>query len=459
MGHQVGEVARRLYDPKGKAALVDAQADGFKEAFARTSGLLETAQPIFEAGFSAAGANAFADIILPVKRQGGMAWRMVEVKSSTSVKDYHNDDVAFQAFVARSAGLQLSSISLAHIDSKWVYPGDGDYDGLLVEQDMTEEAFSRADEVRDWLGKAHVVAAQAAEPKRATGSHCSTPFECGFANYCRSKEPQAKHPVGHLPRVGKKIRSYVEENKVIELKQVPDALLNPVQLRVKKHTLSGKVFFDSKGAAAELARHKLPAFFLDFETIFFAVPIWKGTRPYQQVPFQFSLHRLSRSGTLDHDAFLSLDGHDPSRAFAKALVAACGKSGPIFVYNAGFEKARITELAKRFASLRGRLLAIADRLVDLLPVAQNYYYHPSQKGSWSIKSVLPAVIPDLDYGDLDEVQDGGMAMKAFLEAIHPVTPAERKATIECALLEYCKLDTYAMVRIWREFAGRKDLKL
>ncbi len=458
-GHEVGDVARRLYDPKGKGALVDAQAEGYKEALARSGTLLETAQPVFEAGFSAEGAIAFADILLPVKRRGKLEWRMVEVKSSTSVKDYHRDDAAIQAFVARSTGLRLSSISLAHIDNTWVYPGKGDYDGLLVEQDLTQESFSREDEVKEWLNEAHAVAEQAKEPKKTTGAHCNTPFECGFASYCRSKEPQAKHPAEFLPRIGKKIRSYIDEEKVIELKQVPDELLNPLQLRVKQHTLSGKPYFDAKGAAAELARHKLPALFLDFETIYFAVPIWEGTRPYQQVPFQFSLHRLAKSGALEHSAFLSLDGLDPSKAFAQALVGACGKSEPVFVYNAGFEKARITELAARFPTLRKQLLAIAGRLVDLWPVAQNFYYHPSQEGSWSIKYVLPAVVPELRYDDLKEVQDGGMAMEAFTEAIHPQVTAERKARLEQALLEYCKLDTYAMVRIWQVFAGRKDLKL
>ena len=458
-GHEVGDVARRLYDPNGKGAVVDAQSEGYEQAFARSGALLDKALPVFEAGFSVEGAFAFADVMLPVKRQGRLEWRMVEVKSSAKVKDYHRDDAAIQAYIARSAGVRLASIAVAHIDSSWVYLGEERYDGLLVEHDLTEETLGRTKEVKSWLDEALTVATRRVEPKRLTGAHCSTPFECGFASYCRSKEPQARHSAEVLPRISKKIRSFLDENEVIELEELPDELLTPLQLRVKKHTLSGKAFFDSKGAAAELAKHKLPALFLDFETISFAVPIWKGTRPYQQIPFQFSLHRLSRSGTLDHSAFLSLDGHDPSKAFAQALVGMCGKTEPVFVYSAGFEKARITDLGTRFPALRKQLMAVADRLVDLRPVAQGYYYHPSQEGSWSIKSVLPAVVPELDYGDLEDVQDGGMAMTAFVEAIHPDTNAERKARIERALLEYCKLDTYAMVRIWQVFAGRQDLKL
>jgi hypothetical protein len=230
-------------------------------------------------------------------------------------------------------------------------------------------------------------------------------------------------------------------------------LLNDKQQRVKAVTLSGKPYFDQHAAAAELSTHKLPAYFLDFETIQFAVPIWKGTRPYQQIPFQFSVHRLSRTGKLEQQAFLDLSGADPSKAFAEALIAACGHRGPIFVYNAGFETARIRELSERFPRLAQPLLALNGRVVDLLPVARDHYYHPSQQGSWSIKAVLPALCQDLRYGDLDGVQNGGMAMDAFLEALTPQTSKTRKAEIEQQLLAYCALDTYAMVRLWSVFSG------
>jgi Domain of unknown function(DUF2779) len=383
----------------------------------------------------------------------------VEVKSSTKVKDYHSDDAAIQAFVSKAAGVPLASIAIAHIDSKWTYPGDHDYDGLLREQDVSEEAFGRAAEVKEWLKEAHAIAVRRNAPKKSTGNHCSTPFECGFAAYCKGLEPQAKYSFEVLPRISGKIRAFATEKKAIELKDIPDALLNDLQLRVKKHTLAGQTYFDAPGAAEELSKHKLPALFVDFETISFAVPIWKGTRPYQQIPFQFSVHRLSRSGEIKHDTFLDLTGEDPSRRFAAALVEACGSKAPIFVYNAGFEKARIAELAKRFASLRKPLLAINKRLVDLLPVAQRHFYHPSQEGSWSIKAVLPAVVPSLDYESLEGVQDGGMAMEAYLEAIHPQTVPSRKSAIEQQLLNYCGLDTYAMVRLWQVFAGRSEFKL
>lgn len=453
-GHQVGEVARQLYDPKGKGALIDPHVEGFESAFARTQDLLSSGKPIFEAAFRAEGALALADVMLPVIQGGKRAWRMVEVKSSTSVKPYHQDDAAVQAFVARAAGVPLASISLAYIDGSWVYPGDGDYAGLLIESDLTDEVFGRGDEVLSWIADSQRILAKKKEPSVTTGNQCSDPYACGFLEYCKSKEPQAEHPISWLPgRLRSASSAYIETHALTELSDVPDEHLSDLQLRVKTVTLSGKTYFDRKGAAKALANHKLPAYFLDFETIQFAVPTWKGTRPYQQIPFQFSLHRFGRTGKLEHQAFLDLSGKDPSKAFAEALLAVCGERGPIFVYNAGFETARIRELAGRFPRVAKALLGLNERVADLLPVAREHYYHASQEGSWSIKAVLPALCPDLSYSALEGVQDGGMAMNAFLEAVAPQTSAVRKNEIERQLLDYCELDTFAMVRLWSAFTG------
>ncbi len=350
--------------------------------------------------------------------------------------------------------MPLAGIALAHIDSSWVYPGGGDYSGLLVESDLTDEAFSRGTAVRSWIKESHRIVAKKKEPQVSTGEQCSTPYECGFFSYCQSQEPQAEQPLHWLPGAQSRgLKAHIEAHGVCELRDVPDALLNEKQRRVKAATLSGRTYFDQKSALQELAQYKLPAFFMDFETIQFAVPVWKGTRPYQQIPFQFSVHRLARTGKLGQQAFLDLSGGDPSKAFAEALISACGERGPIFVYNSGFEMARIRDLAQRFPRLSEALLALNERVVDLLPVARDHYYHPSQQGSWSIKAVLPALCPDLDYGDLNGVQDGGMAMETFLEAISPQTSAARKAEIEQQLLAYCALDTYAMVRLWAAFSN------
>ena len=458
IGHQVGDIAQRIYDPEGLGVLIDVQTEGFSRAFERSAELLHAMQPIFEAGFSAGGALAFADVMLPEQIDGKQVWHMVEVKSSTSVKDYHRDDVAVQAFVAQSAGVPLQGISLAHIDSSWTYPGNDDYRGLLKENDLTSEAFSRTEEVKAWIAQAQSIAAMPSEPVAKIGAQCKIPYPCGFMEHCSRDLPKAEFPIHWLPYFSAKAKKLTPLG-IDDLRNVPDDMLSVRQQRVKTHTLANTVFFDAVGAAADLAVHSLPAYFLDFETIQFAVPIWKGTRPYQQNTFQFSLHALSESGQLDHTEFLDLSGNDPSESFAHALIAACGVRGPVYVYNAGFETARIRELATRYPHLRTPLLAINARVVDLYPIARERYYHPSQQGSWSIKKVLPAVVPELRYDALDGVQDGGMAMEAFLEAIHPDTNPERKNQIEQQLLAYCKLDTYAMVRLWQVFACRTELKL
>lgn len=164
---------------------------------------------------------------------------------------------------------------------------------------------------------------------------------------------------------------------------------------MKAVTLTGKTYFDQKSALQELAQYKLPAFFMDFETIQFAVPIWKGTRPYQQIPFQFSVHRLARTGKLEQQAFLDLSGGDSSKAFAEALISACGERGPIFVYNAGFEMARIRDLAQRFPRLSDALLALNERVVDLLPVARDHYYHLPPKPARELEHQggTPSAVP------------------------------------------------------------------
>lgn len=454
-GNAVGEIAQRLYDPNGMGVTINAQTEGFAEAFSRTRELLESNAPIFEAGFQIEGALAFADVMLPVATKKALSWRMVEVKSSTSVKPYHHDDIAIQGCIARMAGVNLGAIALAHIDNTWVYPGGQQYEGLLKEVDLTEEALTRDAEVADWIAEAQTVAAKRKEPLCSTGKHCIEPFECGFLAHCRSFEKQAVHPVALLPNVQTKaLRLALKNGGLQELIDVPDKLLNEVQLRVKTCTLQNKSFFNAKAAKAALKQYEFPLAFMDFETVNLAVPIWAGTRPYQQVPFQYSVHSIDRKGLVGHQEFLDISGNDPSRRFAETLIDACKGAKAIFVYNSGFENKHLKELGARFPDLERKLHNIMGRLVDLLPIVRKHYYHPDQKGSWSIKNVLPTIAPDLDYQDLDGVKDGGMAMEAYKEAISSSTAADRKADIERQLLGYCKLDTLAMIHLWRFMLGK-----
>lgn len=458
VGNEVGEIARQIYDPLGKGSLIDIKKDGFENAFQRSTDLLQKNLPIFEAGFSSAGGLAFVDVMLPVVEDGALLWRMIEVKASASIKDTYRDDIAIQAYVAQSAGVALKSVSIAHIDSKWTYQGDRNYQGLLKETDLTNEVFSRSDEVKVWIKEAQTIAALKETPAIKTGLHCNTPYACGFYDYCSINIPKPEYPISWLPRFSSSKKYQLENEDIYDLRDVPEHMLNFKQMLVKEYTLNDKVYFDEMGAAACFENLTYPAYFLDFETISFAIPIWKGTRPYQQITFQFSLHIVDESGYLTHTEFLDLTGDNPSESFAKALINACGTKGPVFVYSSSFEMSRICELAYRLPSLSSHLLAINDRVVDLLPIARDHYYHPSQEGSWSIKKVLSAVVPDLRYDDLEGVQNGMMAMNAYLEVIHVNTTVERKEQIREQLLKYCKLDTYAMVRLWQVFANLNTIE-
>jgi hypothetical protein len=453
VGHKVGEIARKIYDKNNDGIMIDISKEGFSQALTRSKSLINANTPIFEAGFSSNGVLAFADILLPEEESGQRVWHMVEVKSSTSVKDYHLDDIAVQSYAAESAGFKLKKVSLAHIDNSFIYSGDGDYSGILAEKDLTDKALSRNQEVKAWINQAHTIL-NGNVPNIEPGDQCKEPFECGFYKYCTKDKVQVEFPVEWLPRISSKKVKQLAEKGIFDLREVPDDLLNDTQLKVKKQSVINQPYFDQKAAQAELSGFIFPAYFLDFETINFPVPIWKDTRPYQAVPFQFSLHVMHDSGELIHHEFLDTSGNSPVQGFAEMLVETCGDKGPVFVYNAAFETSRIKELAAMLPYLSTQLLSINERIVDLLPIARNYVYFPSQQGSWSIKHVLPALVPTLKYSDLEGVQHGGMAMDAFVEALQSTTTSERKEQIRSQLLAYCKLDTYAMVRLWGVFLNR-----
>ena len=457
-GDKIGEIARLLSNPNGDGRLIDIKAQGVDEAIRTTANILLDRQPIFEAGFEANGARCFVDILLPSGNDDDPEWRIVEVKSSTKLKPYHLEDASIQAYIAAKSGIAISSIAVAHVDSAWAYQGDENYQGLLTEVDVTEEATAIKSKISSWIKEAQEVLASPEPPLVIMGKHCKTPHECGFQHLCKEGQHQAEFPVEWLAgRLHKDIQSQQRLNSALDMRDVDDALLNSDQKRIKDATISGQPYFNQPAAAAELEKHSFPLYFLDFETIQFALPRWAGTKPYQQIPFQFSLHRLDGASSREHREFLDLSGNDPSRNFAKKLVEDCGSEGAIFVYNASFEAARIKELSERFEDLSSALLSLNERMVDLHPISKRNLYHPSQHGSWSIKYVLPAICPDMveAYQSLVGVQNGTMAMDAYLaaSALGDMDPA--KAEIAERLKAYCKLDTWAMVRVWSALMGRK----
>jgi len=447
-GAQSGEVARDLF-PDG--ALID--AEDLSQALTETAArLIEPPRPLFEATFQADGVLVRADLLLPEES----GWRVVEVKSSTSVKDHHYLDTAVQAWVLQQTGLPVLRWEVAHIDSDFVYTGAGDYQGLFHHVDVAEAVRDLEPQVPAWIAEARATL-QGDDPQTAPGEQCRDPFECPFMAFCTPPPGSDVFPPEILPHGGTVARALRAEGYE-DLRDVPPGrLIHPRHIRVWQTTRDNVPFLDPE-AGRQIATLGWPRYFLDFETIQFAVPIWAGTRPYQQIPFQWSCHVEDSDGALTHHAFLAEDATDPRRAFVETLLTTLGTAGPILVYNVAFERGRMAELAEAFPEHTPVLNAVMERLFDLLPVAREHYYHRDMRGSWSIKAVLPTIAPDLAYDDL-EVSSGGMAQATFAEFIQHDTETERRNQLRKALLIYCERDTWAMVRIARFFQGSLEYPL
>lgn len=444
-GNAVGDIARKLH-PNGI----------FIETLTKDKALQETAvalqgrpAPVFEAAFMAEDVLVRVDVLLP-EAEG---FRLVEVKSSTSMKNYHLDDVKIQSWVMEKAGVRPTHVALAHINSEFIYPGNSKYQGLLAEVDLSADVKESIAEVDDWVKSAKKTVSLPHEPLIEPGMQCSTPFNCSFQGHCLPKESDIEYPVEILP-YGKSLVAKLKAEGFKDLRDVPaERFDNPKHIRVHRSSVSGQSELDDE-AIRLMESLPYPRYYLDFETIAFAVPIWANTSPYTQLPFQWSCHIEDAQGNISHQEFLDTTGDDPRRAFAESLVKALGENGPIVVYNAPFEGARMKELATNFPDLANLLLAAVDRLFDLLPIARNHYYHPAMKGSWSIKAVLPTIAPELNYANL-LVGNGGMAQDAYRVIIDPATDAEKRRQMHEGLLRYCEQDTLAMIKIAHAFTQNK----
>lgn len=450
IGREVGEIAQLLC-PNG---ILIEDDDNLAAAIVATKSALNMHpdRPLFEATFQHDGLLVRADVLLPSK----MGYRMTEVKSSTSVKPYHVEDCAVQAWVLKQNNIKLKSVELAHIDISFVYQGDGNYQGLLKCECLDSEIEELLDRVPLWISGARATLVED-EPCIEPGPQCDDPFECPFKAYCTrdmdmSEEPE--YPLGVLYRMSSKKKDELRALGYHDSRQVPSHFLNEKQLMIQQVSKTGVPVFDSHAAKLEMNALPYPRYYLDFETIAFTVPRWADTSPFSpQVPFQWSCHIEYTPGLIRDEMFLDVSGNDPRRGCAESLINVLSNDGPVLVYSQQFEKGRITELAERFPDLAPVLLSINERIVDLLPMARRHYYHPAMKGSWSIKAVLPTIAPDLGYDQL-EVEDGEDAQNAYCEIVHLDTPKERRQELTQGLREYCKLDTLAMVRLAWFFEGR-----
>lgn len=457
-GNRVGAIARTLYsspspgDSRERAGVrvspgVGGESGGMR-ASPETAGQLllpfpgpAGVQVLFEPQFTREGVLIRADIL----EQTASTTRLIEVKASASVKPHHIPDCAIQMWVLQGSGGSATSVAVAHIDTKFVYAGDGNYRGLLTEADVSAQVDAIVAEVPTWARAAQAILG-GEEPPVPVGRHCFTPHECPFIAHCW---PKTEYPLTSLPNSRKRLDEYVARG-YCDLRDVPEAELPGAEaLRVWRATHAGCAEVDP-ALREELRALAYPRYYLDFETITPSVPLWAGTRPNQAIPYQWSIHVESAPGVLEHLEHLDLTGEMPARSVAQSLLRALGTRGPILTYS-NYEEQCLRTLAALARELAVELHAIESRLVDLLPIVKRNYYHPAMQGSWSIKNVLPTVVPEMRYEDLGEVQEGQGAERAFLQAIDSATSPQRKEETRRALLAYCAFDTEAMVRLVRAF--------
>jgi hypothetical protein len=457
LGHAVGDIAIRLYGG-GHGHYVDYDGGNLAAALAQTRELMTSLfrAPIFEATVQHDGVLVREDVLLPTIVDGAESWRIVEVKASTKLKPEHLQDCAVQAWVHLESGYPLSGVALAHIDNTFVYAGDGNYQGLLLENDVTQQVFDLLPSVPAWVERARA-AAGGPLPNVPVGQHCASPYECPFLHVCWPARGQdgVEYPVSGLGGGKQQLGVWVM-NGYRDIRDVPAAAITAeTRSRIHRVTIEGKPELLS-GAQSFAEGLPYPRFYLDFETIGPAIPIWAGTRPYQTLPIQWSCHIERSPARLDHAEFLDLSGAPPMRALAEALISTLvgtlEGAGPVLMYTS-YERGVIVGLAAMFPDLAAPLQAIVERLVDLHPVTRANYYHPDMLGSWSIKAVLPTIAPDMDYAALEGIREGTEASAAYLEAIHPQTRPERRDELRRNLLRYCRHDTEAMVRLVHFFSG------
>ncbi|MBR3325913.1 MAG: DUF2779 domain-containing protein [Atopobiaceae bacterium] len=447
-GNEVGDLAMGYFGDYVEVPYDPADFDGM---IRRTEELIANGVPnVCEATFAYDGNLCMVDI-LRVEADGV---HIVEVKSSTHINDIYFHDMAYQTWVLDKCGMAVKSISLMHLNSRYVRKGELDLHELFVVEDCTAQVAEMIADVERTALALKKVAAQDDEPKIAIGRQCKSPYECGYLAWCWRHLPNPN--VFDLCRIRMDKALKLISQGVVSLKDATGKGMvtnqrQKAQVACEVQDVEFKI--DAPKVKEFLDTLTFPLYFLDFETMQPAIPPFDGTWPYQQIPTQYSLHVLrAPNAELEHYEFLAEAKGDPRRSVAEHLVASIPLNACTLAYNMGFEKGRIRELADAFPDLAPHLLNIAENMHDLMvPFSKGWYYVRAMGGSNSIKAVLPALFPDdpeLDYHALEGVHNGGEAMRAF-EDLYGMDPGEA-AIVREQLLRYCELDTLAMVRVWEK---------
>ena len=442
-GNMVGELAREYF---GSYELVP--FDYQKQVMAdKTAELMKAgAENIAEAAFYVDGLYCAVDIL----HRDGDGYDIVEVKSSTHVSDIYLEDMSFQYYVLQRCGVPVKKVCILYLNSHYVRRGPLELDKLFVLEDYTEIAQKKASVVAENIAVFRDYIRNEEEPEKDIDVCCASPYDCAYYSYCSRHLPTPSiFNIRRLPSA-KKYEYYhqgiVSYQDIIE-KQPP---LGPKQVKqVESEFFSRADEIRPRAVKAFLKKLRYPLYHLDFETFQQAVPLYDGISPYDQIPFQYSLHIEQEDGTLEHREFLAQEGTDPRRAVAEHLCADIPTDVCVLAYNMRFERSVLQGLADFFPDLAEHLLAVRENIQDLMIPFQNQdYYSRAMQGSYSIKYVLPALCPgdpELDYHALDGVHNGGEASAAFADM--PNHTPEEITVIRRNLLAYCGLDTLAMVKV------------
>ncbi len=447
MGTAVGELARQRFSG---GVLVEADYRHPTEALARTATLLQdqAVPAIFEGAIVFNRVLIRVDILERVETvpDGRPSWRLIEVKSATKLKDVYVNDVALQAHVLEGAGVPMAGAALMHINTQYLFQGgELDLDQLFTLADMNALVAERQADVAARLAEMQAVLADPLPPAIEPDHHCHTPYECPFWDHCTKDKPARW--VYYLPGAATTIQRLVVQG-IQTMDEIPAGFkLTPIQRRVKEDAE-----WVSPRLLEALGTIRPPVHHLDFETFNPALPRFPLTRPYQTLPVQWSNHIETEDGQIRHEEFLSVDFKDPREAVALSLLESLGREGSICVYS-GYERAVLESLAQAVPALKRELEQVMSRLWDLFLVIREHYYHPNFNGSFSMKSVLPALVPSLDYEDLD-IREGGVAALHYYRMVFVETDWVEKERIRQALLAYCARDTMGMLEIRRTLAAK-----
>ncbi|MEK6609190.1 MAG: DUF2779 domain-containing protein [Myxococcota bacterium] len=439
-GHVVGDLAR-TYFPGGVLIDLPHHDVGGRVAATRKA-LDEGATVIYEASFLAADVFVAVDIL---SREAD-GWVITEVKSTASVKDQHIPDAAIQTHVVRRSGLDAIRVEVMHLNRGCRHP---DLSNLFFRANVTALVDDRLPAIPGEIS-GQIEMLDGPIPEVAVGPHCTDPYDCPFMTRCWPV--QQPHHVSTLYRIGRRVDDLLARGYVT-IDQIPDDFrLKPPAARQRRAVITGDVVVEP-GLGSALSTLAPPIAFLDFETVSLPIPIWPGCRPFDNVPVQFSCH-VDLGGDLLHREWLASGSGDPREALARALIDATRESLIIVAYHATFERGCIRDLAEALPHLAVELHDIASRLWDLLPVVRDHVYHPDFGGGFGLKSVLPALVPDLAYDGL-VIADGQTAsyeLERLLLAGSGMSPEERDR-LRADLLRYCEMDTLAMVRLVERLRG------